>query len=232
MFPPHTDRRRRNTWCSSLETQTVSMPVSSCRIENGNQKPLVRGGIQRKSLLLKLRWQIYSPVTPLSFKVFASSWKISTSLSRQDKLEPSMETSVRYKTQERMPLNLKHEQMPRQRFKKKCINQAWGCIQLEMAWTTRIRCEWQPEEGDKLLHRNKTRISDYTSVLWPRNCWSSLKHMRQLQVAYHPLVSLGLVILTTCSRRSPSLSWLDQQPWYEVLVAGSLCGDLFRSKMI
>ena len=30
-------------------------------------------------------------------------------------LELSMETSVRYKTRERMPLNLKHEQMPRQK---------------------------------------------------------------------------------------------------------------------
>ena len=33
--------------------------------------------------------------------------------------ELSMETSVRYKTRERMPLNLKYEQMPRQRCEKR-----------------------------------------------------------------------------------------------------------------
>ena len=94
-----------------------------------------------------------------------------------------METSVRYKMRERMPLNLKHEQIPRQRCGKKCIDQQ--CIQLAMAWTTQIRCE--------RMNNDRREISYYTETGYPtvsRFCHQEFVSLEAYAIACIPSASL------------------------------------------
>ena len=122
-----------------------------------------------------------------------------------------METSVRYKTREKMPLNLKHEQMPRQRCAK-CTDQR--CIQLEMAWTTRIRCE--------RINNDRSETSYYTKTRYPTVGGFCNQEVGGLEA--YPIACIPPASLTgSCNFDDlPSTEAVISRDWISKLYAGQL----------